>query len=213
MHDISVIVLNYKRPNNVHTIINAYKDYYPITVINNNPNDPFPYVGQPVDVINNDKNYYCMERWLRCFEYSEPYKLILDDDILIDTQSIMKMRKKRQTIVGIYGKANVSTASRYEDLKDNWCVDAENDFLVGSAIMVRQDKLDEIKTQIEKVGYPERGDDIIISYLLKKYTGCWMKTVPAKVLNLPEGEVGLNKDPNHFSMRWKVVEKFKNLTW
>ena len=140
MLDIRIMVLNYRRPKNVHTIIKSYRDYFPITVINNNPNEMFPYVGQPVDVINNDKNYYCMERWLRCFEYPEEYKLILDDDILIDTRSIFRMRKKQQTIVGIYGKANVSKASRYEDLKDNWCVDADNDFLVGSAIMVRQDK-------------------------------------------------------------------------
>lgn len=213
MHDIRIMVLNFKRPSNVHKIINTYKDFFPITVINNNSDDPFPYVGQPVDVINNEKNFYCMERWVRSYEYPEPYKLIIDDDILIDLQSIIRMRKKRQTIVGIYGKTNVSKASSYEDLGDNWCVDADNDFLVGSAIMVRQDKLDMIKSQVDKVGYPVRGDDIIISYLLKKYCRCSTKTVSAKVLNLPEGSVGLNKDPKHFSMRWKVIEKFKNLTW
>lgn len=207
------MVLNYKRPNNVYKIINAYKQYFPITVINNNPEQPFPYVGQPVDVINNDKNYYCMERWIRCYEYPESYKLILDDDILLDTRTIMRMRKKRQTIIGIYGKANVSKASRYEDLQDNWCVDAENDFLVGSAIMVRQDKLDLIRPHLEKAGYPRRGDDIIVSYLLKKYTKCYMKSISGRVLNLPEGDVGLNKDLDHFSMRWNMVEKFKNLTW
>ena len=213
MPDLRIMVLNYKRPSNVNTIINAYKNYYPITVINNNPAAPFPYVGQPVDVINNEKNYYCMERWIRCYEYPEPYKLILDDDILIDTKTIHKMREKIQTIIGIYGKVNVSKASCYEDLKDNWCVDADNDFLVGSAILVKQNKLDLVKRYVEKVGYPERGDDIIISYLLKKYCDCSMKTISAKVLNLPEGDVGLNKDPSHFSMRWKVVKKFKNLTW
>lgn len=213
MPDIRIMVLNYKRPNNVYKIINAYKQYFPITVINNNPEQPFPYVGQPVDVINNDKNYYCMERWIRCYEYPESYKLILDDDILLDTRTIMRMRKKRQTIIGIYGKANVSKASRYEDLQDNWCVDAENDFLVGSAIMVRQDKLDLIRPHLEKAGYPRRGDDIIVSYLLKKYTKCYMKSISGRVLNLPEGDVGLNKDLDHFSMRWNMVEKFKNLTW
>ena len=60
MLDIRIMVLNYRRPKNVHTIIKSYRDYFPITVINNNPNEMFPYVGQPVDVINNDKNYYCM---------------------------------------------------------------------------------------------------------------------------------------------------------
>ena len=53
---IRIIILNYKRPENVHRIIDVYKGLFPITVINNNPNEFFPYVGQPVDVINNHKN-------------------------------------------------------------------------------------------------------------------------------------------------------------
>ena len=214
MHnDIRIIVLNYKRPKNINTIINTYKDHFPITVVNNNPNEPFPYVGQPVEVINNDKNYYCMERWVRCYDYPEKYKLVLDDDILIDKRTILRMRKKRQVMIGIYGKSNVLQAEKYEDLKDNWCIDADNDFLVGSAILVKQDSLDEIKPQIEKIGYPKRGDDIIVSYLLKKHFQCSLKTITARVLNLPEGSVGLNMNPDHFSMRWNVIQKFKNLTW
>ena len=39
---LRVIVLNYKRPDNVNKIITAYKDKFPITVINNNPSEPFP---------------------------------------------------------------------------------------------------------------------------------------------------------------------------
>ena len=27
----------------------------PVSVINNNPDEPFPYVGHPIDVINNEK--------------------------------------------------------------------------------------------------------------------------------------------------------------
>lgn len=213
MHNIRIMILNYKRPENVHKLINIYRDIFPITVINNNPEKQFPYVGQPVDVINNDKNYYCMDRWVRCFEYGEAFKFILDDDILVHPDDIIKMKKLDQTMVGIYGKSNVSKASRYEDLVDHWCTEAKVDFLVGSGIMVKQSELDKIFDKIDKVGFPERGDDIIVSGLLKRETACILKTFPAKVLNLPEGEVGLNKDPNHFSMRWNVVKKFKNLTW
>ena len=213
MHDIRLIVLNYKRSVNVHTIVKTYKKYFPITVVNNNPSEAFPYLGKPVDVINNNKNYFCMERWIRCYEYPEPYKLVLDDDILLDYKTIIRMREKIQTIVGIYGKSNVSKASCYEELQDNWCVDSDNDFLVGSAIMVRQEDLNKIRLDLEKIGYPERGDDIIVSYLLKKHCNCSLQTISGRVLNLPEGDHGLNQDPNHFSMRWKVVEKFKNLTW
>lgn len=213
MPDVRIIVLNFKRPHNVFKIISAYKNIFPITVINNNPDKPFPYIGQPIDVINNDKNYYCMERWVRCYEYEEPFKFIIDDDILVHPNDILKMQKLNETMVGIYGKSNVMKASRYEDLVDHWCVEATVDFLVGAGIMVRQSDLDKISDKIEKLGYPKRGDDIIVSGLLKKETSCILKTFPAKVLNLPEGAVGLNKDPNHFSMRWNVVKKFKNLTW
>ena len=55
MPDVRIIVLNFKRPHNVFKIISAYKNIFPITVINNNPDKPFPYIGQPIDVINNDK--------------------------------------------------------------------------------------------------------------------------------------------------------------
>lgn len=213
MHDIRVIVLNYARPGNVQKIIDTYKGIFPISVINNNPNAPFPYLGHPIDVINNEENWHCMERWIRCFDYDEPYKFILDDDMIVDPKSILRMRKKRQYMVGVYGKSGVSNSNNYHELTDHWCEKAKVDFLVGSGILVRQDGLDFIKSHIEKAGYPKRGDDIIISYLLKKYCKCTLSSTEAKVINLPEGALSLNKHPDHFNMRWKVVEKFKNIGW
>ena len=154
-----------------------------------------------------------MERWHRCYEYSEPFKFLIDDDLIVHPEDILRMATLDQTMVGIYGKSKVSTASRYEELTDHWCVHAEVDFLVGAGILVKQSKLDAIFDKVSNLGFPRRGDDIIISALLKINSNCKLYTVPAKVLNLPEGDVGLNKDPNHFLMRWNVVEKFKNLTW
>lgn len=213
MHDIRVIVLNYKRPDNVQKIIDAYRNIFPVSVINNNPDQPFPYLGHPIDVINNEKNYYCMERWVRCFDYDEPYKFVIDDDLIVDPSSIIRMRKKRQHAIGIYGKSGVSKATNYLSLHDHWCTRSEVDFLVGSGVLVKQEKLDEIKQYIDRAGYPIRGDDIIISYLLKKYCGSRLSTTEAKVINLPEGDSGLNTNPDHFALRWKVVEKFKNIGW
>ena len=37
----------------------------------------------------------------------EPFKFIIDDDILVHPNDIIKMRKLNQTMVGIYGKSNV----------------------------------------------------------------------------------------------------------
>ena len=211
---LRVVVLNYKRPDNVNKILLAYKDKFPITVINNNPSEPFPVVGGDVDVINNDTNYKCMERWLRCYEYPEPYKLVLDDDLLPSIDTIKRMYKKNEPMVGVYGKSNVDNATSYSDLTDHWCVDADVDFLVGSVVLIKQSALDSIKDDLVKIGYPERGDDIIVSYLVRNKGNInKLSTVSGKILNLPEGSVGLNKDSTHFVKRWNVLQNFKNIGW
>ena len=47
-----------------------------------------------------------------------------------------------------------------------------------------------------KISRLERGDDIVVSYLIKKvYNYKFLKTITGQVLNLPEGDVGLNKHP------------------
>ena len=151
-----------------------------------------------------------MERWLRCFDYPEPYKFILDDDLIVSHKTITRMRKLRQHIVGIYGKTGVSTASSYEELQDHWCEEQYCDFLVGSGILVKQESLDEIKQDLVLWGWPERGDDIIVSYLMKKHLGAYRRTIEADVISLPEGDVGLNKDPSHFTKRWEVLQECLN---
>ena len=169
MANVRLIVLNYKRPDNVYNIINTYTKLLPISVVNNNPEEPFPYLGNGIDVINNEKNWMCMERWVRCFDYDEPYKFIIDDDLLPHPSLLKKMYNKNLPIVGVYGKSGVSTANSYDELKDHWNKDAKVDFLVGAVNLVKQSALDLIQKDIEKIGYPKRGDDIIVSYLLKKY--------------------------------------------
>jgi len=220
---VRLIILNYKRPDNVLKIVKAFEGVYPITIINNNPDEHIQLPGidvksgknyKPIDIINNKNNLKCMERWVRCFQYPEKFKLILDDDILPHKKLIDKMLELDAPIVGIYGKSDVANANSYEDLKDHWCLDDYVDFLVGAVILVKQDILNLIQNKILNAGYPERGDDIMISYWIKQALNLnKLKTVSGKILNLPEGDVGLNKNPEHFLMRWNVVEKFKNLTW
>ena len=75
---LRLIILNYKRPDNVKKIVFSLKKIFPkITIINNNPEHSLPYYGNGVDVINNQRNFFCMERWIRCFEYPEEFKLII----------------------------------------------------------------------------------------------------------------------------------------
>jgi len=210
---LRIILLNYKRPDNVKKIVFSLRKFFPrITIINNNPEYQLPYWGGKLDVINNNKNYFCMERWIRSYEYPEEYKLILDDDILPSPVLIKKMMKSNLSFTGIYGKRGVSTANAYDELEDVWKSE-EVDFIVGSCILVKQSLLNEIQNDLQKIGYPERGDDIIVSYLIKHKLQIPLKLTSGRFLFLPEGDVGLNKNKEHFLMRWNTVQKFKNIGW
>ena len=210
---LRLVILNYKRPDNVKKIVFSLKKIFPkITIINNNPEYSLPYYGNGVDVINNQRNFFCMERWIRCFEYPEEFKLIIDDDILPSPQLIKNMLKSNLPITGVYGKRGVSFATSYNELEDAWSV-GNVDFLVGSIILVKQSVLNEIQTNLEKMGYPERGDDIIVSYLIKRTFQTSLKLTQGQFMFLPEGDVGLNKSKEHFTKRWNVIKKFQNIGW
>ena len=210
---LRLVILNYQRPENVKKIVFSLWKLFPrITVINNNPNYSLPYWGGDIDVINNNQNYFCMERWIRCFEYPEEYKLIIDDDILPSPKLVKNMLKSNLPITGVYGKRGVSFATSYNELEDAWSV-GNVDFLVGSIILVKQSVLNEIQTDLEKMGYPERGDDIIVSYLIKRTFQTSLKLTQGQFMFLPEGDVGLNKSKEHFTKRWNVIKKFQNIGW
>ena len=210
---LRLVILNYKRPDNVKKIVFSLKKIFPkITIINNNPEYSLPYYGNGVDVINNQRNFFCMERWIRCFEYPEEFKLIIDDDILPSPQLVKNMLKSNLPITGVYGKRGVSFATSYNELEDAWSV-GNVDFLVGSIILVKQSVLNEIQTDLEKMGYPERGDDIIVSYLIKRTFQTSLKLTQGQFMFLPEGDVGLNKSKEHFTKRWNVIKKFQNIGW
>ena len=210
---LRLVILNYKRPDNVKKIVFSLKKIFPkITIINNNPEYSLPYYGNGVDVINNQRNFFCMERWIRCFEYPEEFKLIIDDDILPSPQLIKNMLKSNLPITGVYGKRGVSFATSYNELEDAWSV-GNVDFLVCYIILVKQSVLNEIQTDLEKMGYPERGDDIIVSYLIKRTFQTSLKLTQGQFMFLPEGDVGLNKSKEHFTKRWNVIKKFQNIGW
>ena len=210
---LRIIILNYKRPENVKKIVFSLRKFFPrITIINNNPEYQLPYWGGKLDVINNDRNYYCMERWIRAYEYPEEYKIILDDDILPSPTLIKNMVKSGLPITGIYGKRGVDTASAYNELEDVWEPE-EVDFIVGSCIFIKQSILNEIELDLKKIGYPERGDDIIVSYLIKRKIQAPLKLTQGRFAFLPEGNIGLNKDIDHFTKRWNVIQKFQNIGW
>ena len=163
---LRLIILNYKRPENVKKIVFALWKVFPnITIINNNPDYQLPYWGGGLDVINNDRNYFCMERWIRCFEYPEEYKIILDDDILPSITLIKNMVKSNLPITGIYGKRGVNTANAYNELEDVWKPE-EVDFIIGSCIFSSP-----LRCTINNIGnYHRYANRVLINHWLGRST-------------------------------------------
>lgn len=206
-----VILLNYKRKDNVDNIVKVLSPFIKITVINNNPS--YKYYSDKACVENFDTNHKCLIRWKSCFNYDEPFKIILDDDFLISPESIKSLIDKNKPISGIMGYNNVNNASSYSELRRVYNEDSVVDFLVGSVICVKQDSLEEIEKEIFSLEYLERGDDILISYLLKNKLNITLNTYKQKIIELPQRNTGLNKEKHHFIQRWKLIDKFKKLGW
>lgn len=208
---VRVIILNYLRWGNVNAIVSALHPYCKITVINNLAGHN--YSNENADVINNDSNKKCMVRWHATYDYPEPYKLILDDDILIHPTSILKLLDNCEHITGIMGYKGVNTANNYFELSRVFNEEDEVDFLVGSAIMVKQSSMNKIKEKVTKIPFMVRGDDITVSYFLRNEFETKLKTTSCKIKLLPEKDTGLNLFKDHFKLRWNVIEKFKKLGW
>jgi len=193
-------------------MVKALHRYYPITVINNLPGHT--YSNQNAEVINNDVNKYCMERWLRCYEYNEPFKIVLDDDMLVNPRTIEKLVNNCVHRSGIFGYSSVNRSKNYFELERVFNERSAVDFLVGSVMCVRQSSLNLIKDDLLEYGLPLRGDDIIVSYLMKqKFKLEYLSTIGGAYINLPELEVGLNTQTDHYKLRWQVIENFKKLGW
>ena len=209
---VRIVIVCYKRGGNVNAIVKALHKFYPITVINNLAGHT--YSNEYAEVINNDKNNFCMERWIRCFEYPEPYKVVLDDDIVINPRTIEKLIKNCVHISGIFGYNGVNRSTNYFGLERLFNHKAEVDFLVGCVICIKQTSLDAIKDKLLEYGFPRRGDDIIVSYLIRQeFNLKSLPTIRGEFLNLPENEVGLNMQSEHYKLRWQVLENFKKLGW
>lgn len=213
---IALIVLNYKRFANIARIVNYYSTKLPIFIVNNNPAIVMKKPPEVEKVVNNRKNKWCIERWYQAMSINSEYICLLDDDLLVDYDSILHLLKVAEenpySLVGIYGKMNLQTATCYEELEDVWCVKRDVDIVVGSCIVTRTANIRAIHdSYIQPFGYNDRGDDILVSMALTNLYGVKHKVEPAKVEQLPEGNVALSQDPNHYLKRWQVVKYFREL--
>jgi len=210
LNDTNLVILNYERPENVFHIASALSNILPIIVVNNNPKVKINNLVNAL-VLNNDENKYCMDRWYKALQFGRKYTIILDDDILPSLQCIKDLRKEAENsyLVGIYGKNNVASANKYEDLDDVWCTESSVDLVVGACSIVDTEALRSIADQyLLPWGLPKRGDDLIVSLALSHKYKVLHKTITTKVLSLPTHGVGLNTSKDHYKLRWDVINQF-----
>ena len=211
LRDTQLIILNYKRIENVLKIVYKFQDFMPILVINNNPELRLEIPR--VLIHNNKENKWCIERWYWAEKSSFEYSIILDDDICPTKHCIHKLRKTikeyPKSLVGIYGKNNLKSATKYEELTDVWCVDKQVDLCIGSCLIVKNQSLKEIwNDYVKPWGIQDRGDDLLISLALSHKNSSKHRTISTEVELLSEGNVGLNLSKDHYPKRWSVIKKF-----
>jgi len=213
MKDTQLIILNYKRLENVLRIVYRFQGFIPIVVVNNGQKSNLEI--SKVLFHNNKENKWCIERWYWAAKSKSKYSIILDDDILPTKHCLFKLRKNvaefPKSLISVYGK-NSNNAKKYEDLIDVWCVDKKVDYAVGSCLAVDNDSLRKVfDTYIKPWGRIKRGDDLLVSLAFSHYFKSKHRTIATEVTLLPEKDVGLNKHPDHTKMRWKIIEDFKKL--
>lgn len=213
LKDTTLLLTNYMRPTNVLKIVERFKDFMPITIINNNSAYDIPKNFYAQTIYNNSSNRYCIDRWHRVLDCETEYVCILDDDILPYKKTILDLRKISESypnsLVGIYGQTGTINANSYEELEDYWCREGQVEIVAGTCLIVHKIAIEQIFTKyIKPMGIPDRGDDIIISLALTKHFGDLHKIITTEVEVLPEFDVGLNRDKDyHYARRWKMIQK------
>ena len=211
LQDTQLIILNYKRLDNVLRIVYAFQRFMPIVVVNNGNKTKMDI--SKVLFHNNEENKWCIDRWYWANKSKFKYSIILDDDILPTKHCLLTLRKTVEkyptSLVSIYGKNNLKDAKSYKELIDVWCVDRDVDIAVGSCVAVDNDSLRAVfDDYIKPWGTIKRGDDILVSLSMSHFYKNKHKTISTEVTLLPEKDVGLNTYTNHEELRWKVVEDF-----
>ncbi len=210
LKDTTLIITNYRRPINVESIVNRFKGFIPIWIINNNYAIEIP-EGYVDKVFNHKVNKYNWDRWDKACKVSTEYVILLDDDIMVFKKTFLDLhywiKKSSSHLVGIYGLSGIEKAESYQTLDSYFCENAIVELLVGSCIIF---KVSDLKKVTEKFSYNKKqilGDDIVYSLFFHKVFNTLHQTIEAEVELLPEYSVGLdfNKEKNN-KEKWEILQ-------
>jgi hypothetical protein len=212
----SVVILNWRRPRNVHTILDAYVAHSridDIIVWNDNPEAHFAYAHPKVRCINS-YDFGLNSRWLGCLAARHDCVILNDDDILCDEQTLTDFiechRRDPDRPYTLHGR-NPDEQNRYATYVVPKDGPLECDILLTRAACIDRrfvpayfEALTQMKLTIDPA--TGGGEDILFSYVVRSRTGKRPLTVPGtfKELLAPHG-IGSNY--RHFEHRTEIMRR------
>jgi len=209
--DLTVCVLNWRRPDNLRRIIDALarQTARPVVYLWEQSGERFRHPAVDWQVVSN-RNLGCWPRWFMAARAQTEFVASLDDDLvpaddrlLADALDIAAAGPNGQA-VGPFG-ANLDPAEDYSRHKpiQGVAVDTPVDLVKGRLLIVRTADLQRVSAALEPRGAFDC-DDIILCGAL---AGCRPRRhlVPSlfvgRLEELPKGKVGLEHQAEHYARR------------
>ena len=215
MKKVTVVLLNWKRPENLKKVIESIKKQKKVDVTihlwnNNIDDDTFFDVDMQID---SDKNYICISRWWMASAADTEYIMTLDDDIMLDDDyaihQLISVHRAYPTlpdlIVGPYGRDFGSLGYNGPDTNFKMVEeDTRVDIIKGRCMLMKRELLNKVTMQ-----QPGACDDIYINSFSSH------RIVPGNLKgcfkDLPEGKEALSNITDHYTKRNECARKYFNL--
>lgn len=213
---VSLLILNWQRPENLKKILDTQADYEnigEILIFNNNKDINFQYSHPKVKILNSSFDFGLRSRWILAALASSKYLVFQDDDILLPENVFLQFIKE----VSSDGDRAYSLHGRTPSQDNKYCVRQVKE--EAEIVLTRAACID--KTVIPLILHQEHcfsmagftvpifnGEDIFLSYCLTGYFGKKHKILDLPFIELPAPHA-IWKRPGHIEQRTAIVQDCK----
>jgi len=215
---VSLLILNWKRPENLTEIITAQADFDcigEILIFNNNKDNRFEYAHPKVKILNASVDFGLRSRWVLGALARNKHLVFQDDDILLPENVFEEFIKE----LSLDGERAYSLHGRNPDANGGYStteVKHEAEIVLTRAACIDRSVIPLIfyqENRLRRAGFALpalNGEDIFLSYCLTGYFG-----KKHKILDLPFTELptphAISRKPSHTEERTKIIQKCKQL--
>jgi len=211
----SLVILNWRRPDNVRTLLDRYVTFGSvddIIVWNNNGAVPFAYPHAKVRCINSDE-FGLTTRWLACLAARHDCVIVHDDDLICDQATIDALIAQHHAdpipTYTLHGR-NPTAANEYAEKVDHVAEPCECDIHLTRVTCVNRRWVPRYFEAIAAMGLeidPARGggEDIVMSYAARAASGRRPIVVPGRYEDLLAPHGLANRNGSQVSDRTSIM--------